>query len=192
MTTKPVDPTPHPVDRYLTRKPDNEAAAALHRNQILDALEHFTLTLVQNPSTPPSLVLVTEFSDAFLIYLFAHRRGDNLFQKIPAHLQSLARKAQKHVDGGGVFSLDHALGIVDPPFQGARPKDPGEHKHQRLFLIAFYELEVSDAGISQIDALRNAAKFVGHGAYEEKSLDGEFRNWREKNRDLLTWVFDLV
>ena len=192
MTTKTPDPIQHPVDLYLERAPDNEAAAKVHHDQVLDTLEQFALSLVDNPGASPPLTFVTELSDGFLVYLFAHKRGENPFQQIPENLQSLAKKAQKHVDGGGEFCLDHALGISDPPFRGAKPKVPGEHKHQRLFLIAFYDFEVSDTAISQIDALRNAAELVGLNAYEEKSLDGEYRDWREKNRDWLTWVFDLV
>jgi hypothetical protein len=185
VTTEPADPVPHPVDRLLKRKPDNEAIAKFYRDQTLNDLEHMALA-------SPSLADITGFSDSFLIYLFAHRRGEHLLQKIPVHLQPLAAKAQKHVDGGGVFSLDHALGIDDPPFQGAKPKEPGAHKHQRLFLIAFYELQYSDSKISQIDALRYAAEIVSFRHYVEKNLDGEFRDWQSENRDWLIWVFDLV
>ena len=192
MTTKTPDPIQHPVDRYLSRAPDNEAAAKAHHEQVLDTLEQFALSLVHNPSASPPLTFVTELSDGFLVYLFAHKRGENLFQQIPEHLQSLAKKAQKHVDGGGEFSLDHALGISDPPFRGARPKAPGEHKHQRLFLIAFHDFEVTGEFPTQIGSLRNAAELVGLRGYVEKSLDGEYTDWREENRDWLTWIFDLV
>ena len=88
--------------------------------------------------------------------------------------------------------LDHALGISDPPFRGAKPKGPGEHKHQRLFLIAFYDCEVVQTAKTQSAALNDAAEFIGLHAYEEKSLDGEYRDWRDENRDWLTWVFDLI
>lgn len=192
MTTKTPDPIQHPVDRYLERAPDNEAAAKVHHDQVLDTLEQFALSLVENPGASPPLTMVSELSDGFLVYLFAHKRGEDLFQRIPEHLQSLAKKAQKHVDGGGEFCLDHALGISDPPFRGAKPKAPGEHKHRRLFLMAFYDFEVAQTLPSQIDALRTAAEQVGLTGYVEKNLDDEYREWRDKNYDWLTWLFDLV
>ena len=192
MTTKTPDPIQHPVDRYLERAPDNEAAVKGRRDQALDALAQFALSLVDDPGMPTPLIMAAELSDELLVYLFAHKRGEHLFQRIPEHLQSLAKKAKKHVDGGGEFSLDHALGISDPPFRGAKPKAPGEHKHQRLFLMAFHDFEVTDKFPTQIGSLRNAAELVGLRAYREKSLDGEYTDWREENRDWLTWVFDLV
>ena len=174
MTTKTPDPIQHPVDSYLARAPDNEATAKVHHDQVLDTLEQFALSLVDNPVASPPLTMASELSDGFLVYLFAHKRGENLFQQIPGHLQSLAKKAQKHVDGGGEFCLDHALGISTPSFRGAKPKKPGDHKHQRLFLIAFHDLEVVGEFPTQIGSLRNAAELVGLRAYVEKSLDGEY------------------
>ena len=169
MTTKPVDPTPHPVDRYLTREPDNKAAAKLHRDQILDALEHFALALAQNKSTPPTLALSTEFSAGFLVYLFAHRRGNNLLQEIPTHLKSLATKARKNVDSNGEFSLDHALGIVEPPFQGAKPKEPGEHKHKRLFIAGVI------TGYNMTIARENDSSIPGDILGDEMPLNDAYR-----------------
>jgi hypothetical protein len=192
VTTKTPEPIQHPVDRFLERAPDNEAAAKVRRSQALDALEQFALSLVNNPDMPVPLTMATELSDELMVYLFAHKRGDDLFQRIPEHLQPFAKKAQKHVGAGGEFCLDHALGISDPSFRGARPKGPGEHKHRRLFLMAFHDFEVVGKFSKQIDSLCNAAELLELKGYVEKSLDGEYADWREENRDWLTLVFDLI
>jgi len=172
--------------------PDNEANTEAHRQFVFGVLEQFAESMFDDPNAPPPLTMITELSDGFAVYLYAHGRARNLGQHIPAYLRRFAEKARKHVEGGGEFCLDHALGIGDPPFRGAKPKGPGEHKHQRLFLIAFYDYEVAQTAKTQIEAIRNAAELVGFRAYEEKSLEGEYRKWRGDNRDWLTWVFDLI
>jgi len=187
VANKALESNPHPVDRYLVRDPDNKVEAQAHRDLVLDSLEQLSQTFNDNLNAPP-LMLGNELSDGIVIYLYAHSRADN----IPDYLKLVAERAKCHVGNGGEFCLDHALGIIDPPFKGAKPKAPGEHKHKRLFLIAFHDFEVAEVYSKQIVSLRNAANFVGLNGYVEKSLDGEYSNWREENRDWLTWVFDMV
>ena len=58
--------------------------------------------------------------------------------------------------------------------------------------MAFHDFEVVGKFSKQIDSLCNAAELVGLKGYVEKSLDGEYADWREENRDWLTLVFDLI
>jgi len=189
--TQMTDASWHPVDDYLSRATRyNDDGDNIERRLIV--LEQLSDNLHSASNDPLPLFVGDEIGDALAIYLYAHGRRDKSASGIPQHLIPMANKAQKHVASGGEYSMDHALGLAIPSFIGARPKAPGEHSRQRLFLIAFYENEVHGTAKSQIDALRYAADFCGLVAYEEKSLDNEYRDWRNENQDWLTWVFDKV
>jgi len=190
--TKTPDPIQHPVDRYLERAPDTKAIAQMRREHKLDALDQLARSLANNLNAPLPLIVTTELSDRLNIYLYAHNRADGLNEHIPEHLAKFAELARNHVAGGGEFCLDHALDLIDPPFKGPKPKGPGEHKHRRLFLVAFYDLEVGGEAKTQIGALRRAAEQVGLIGYEEKTLDGEYRDWCNANSTWLIWVFDMA
>ncbi len=190
--TETNDHNRHPIDDFLSRIPDHDGIQEAHRERTLNILEDLANYLLDNSNTPPPLTLADDLSDGLLIYLFAHRGDDALLQRIPNYLHRFAEKARKHVERDGEFCLDHALGISPPSFKGAAPKKPGDHKHQRLFLMAFHDFEVAELFPTQIEALRNAAQQVALQGYEEKNLDGEWRKWRNANIEWLTWVFDLV
>jgi hypothetical protein len=177
---------------YLDRISDHENIDADHRDRKRSALENLAIHLLNNSNTPLPLAVVDELHDGFLVYLYAHQDNDDLLKRIPSYLRHFAGKARHHVLKNREFCLDHALGISIPSFEGAPPKKPGDHKHQRLFLMAFHDHEVSEEFPAQIEALRNAARIDGLQAFEEKTLDGEYRDWRDENVEWLTWVFDLA
>jgi hypothetical protein len=183
----------HPVDRYLARDPDTEANAKVKREQTFEALHQLGQYFTGDLNKTPSLNEITDLSDALSdgleAYLYAHGRLDHLGDGIPFQLVKLAERARKHVDKGGEFSLDNALGIIKPKFKGPGIKEPGEHTHRHLFLMAFYDCEIAPEEMSQIDALRQAAKHDGTPVNDEKYLDEEYRKWRNKNFDWLFWMF---
>ncbi len=185
-------PNPHPVDHYLKRAIDTEADFQAHRHRVFDALEQLTQSFANNLNAPPPLTVASELSDGLTIYLYAHDQAGGLSNGVPEHLRKRAERARKHVGNGGEFCLDHALGLIDPPFRGPKPKGPGEHKHRRLFLMTFYDSEVAEANTTQIAALQNAAEHAGLNSYEEKYLEGEYRKWRDKNNEWIIWFFDLI
>jgi hypothetical protein len=182
----------HPVDRYLNRSPGSETHDNAHRNHMLGVLDQLATSMANNQNVPLPISVVAELSDGLAVYLHAHGYGDNPVSTVPENLQHLADKARKHVEGGGEFFIDNALGIIALPFRGAKEKGPGEHKHRRLFMIAFYEREIAGSAKSNIQALRDAAQLTGLKGYEEQSLDREFRNWRDENTNWMMHTFDLA
>ena len=190
----------HPVDEYLERaeaiqsqiRPDRDNALDLLTSLGQHVLAQAGLVASELPDASLPLSVALELSDPLLVYLFAHDRADVSIEQTPDYLRPFAEKARKHVERGSEFCLDHALGISEPRFWNAPQKLPGEHKHRRLFLIAFHDFYVSREAKTRIDALRNAALLVGQTAYLEKSREGEFRRWRNENCEWLTWIFDLT
>jgi|GEM_PF-6924613 hypothetical protein len=186
-----ADPSWHPVDDYLSwANRYNDDGDDIERR--LTVLEQLSDYLQSASNDPLPLVVGDEVGDALTMYLYAHGRRIKSASAIPQHLMPMADKARKHVASGGEYSIDHALGLSIPKFIGARPKAPGEHSRQRLFLIAYYENEILENAKSQIGALRYAADICGVAAYEEKSIDNEYRDWRNENQEWLTWVFDTL
>ena len=192
MPESPCQPR-HPIDDYLERlgEFDDDSDRQAHRTRMLELIQQLTQHLVDHQIEPLPLSVILDVPNGMILYLYAHGFSQGLEAKLPDHLMPLANKARKHVEGGGEYCIDHALGISEPPFRGARPKKPSEHKHQRLFLMAFHDYEAAETFDTQIDSLRNAARLVGLKGYQEKSLDGEFRAWRDRNHDWLLWLFAM-
>jgi hypothetical protein len=172
------------IERYPAIGGDEAAEAEQERTwQLLRVLAEY---LVDNPNEPVPLSVATELAEPLVAYLYAHGRAGGLEKRVTLDEKAL-QKSRDLVETGREYHLDHALGLVTPPFQGAPKKY--RHRNETLFLIAFCEHELADRAETQISVLRRAARVVGLRGYTDENLSHEYGRWRENNKHWLMEYF---